>query len=76
MRKHIQAEMPLTVGSGLAKNLWSVRRTSRDDFPTAASPVIMNLKTYCQVGPAILSLWGLYVELAIQSCVQDGNKAV
>ena len=30
-----------TVGSGFARNRWSVKRTSREDFPTAASPVLL-----------------------------------
>ena len=29
-----------TVGSGFVMKRWSVRRTSRDDLPTAASPVL------------------------------------
>lgn len=33
-----------TVGSGLAKNRWSVSRTRSEDFPTDASPIY---HTFC-----------------------------
>jgi len=32
----------LTVASGLVKKRWSVSRTSNEDLPTEASPMIMN----------------------------------
>ena len=37
-----------TVGSGFARNLWSVRRVSKDDLPTAASPV-QHVVSVCSV---------------------------
>ena len=34
-----EKERERTVGSGLARKRWSVRRMRREDLPTAASPV-------------------------------------
>ena len=49
-RADAQKNYGRTVGSGFARNRWSVSRTRRDDFPTAASPTSRYRKKRCTQG--------------------------
>ena len=55
-QKHSKNEMKRTVGSGFARNLWSVSCVSKDDLPTAASPT--NSMCYCHSVKSLIERTG------------------